>query len=280
MSEPSARPASATAAPVWRWAWPRWLRVLLMGALFALFFVGSPLLTLVIVPWLRWSAGPDFRARFTRLLSSGMWLIARSARALGVVGLDLPPMPASIDRSRPYVLVSNHPTFIDMIVVLGSFEELTCVTNGRWWRHWALGRLLRATTYLPGPGSGLPESDDVLEAMVGQLKAGRPLLVFPEGQRSLPGQLRRFRRGAVKAAVRAGVPIVPLFLAIDRPYLTKNVPIWRPPAVPPTYRFDWLEPIVPGAEGEDARALHQRLEALYAERFIEQQALQAALAAP
>ena len=278
MPAPDPSPASAAAAPVWRWAWPRWLRVLLMGALFALFFVGSPLLTLLIVPWLRWRAGSDFRARFTRLLSRGMWLIAHAARALGVVGLDLPPMPASIDRSRPYVLVSNHPTFIDMIVVLGSFEELTCVTNGRWWRHWALGRLLRATTYLAGPGSGLPESDDVLEAMVGQLKAGRPLLVFPEGQRSLPGQLRRFRRGAVEAAVRAGVPIVPLFLAIDRPYLTKSVPIWRPPAVPPTYRFDWMEPIVPG--GEDARALHQRLEALYEARFVEQQALQAALAVP
>jgi 1-acyl-sn-glycerol-3-phosphate acyltransferase len=191
--------------------------------------------------------------------------------------LDLPPMPAEIDRRKAYVLTSNHPTFIDMIVILGTFAELTCVTNGRWWRHWALGRLLKATNYLPGPGSGLPESEDVLQAMVDQLKRGHPLLVFPEGQRSLATQLRRFRRGAVEAAVRADVPLVPLFLAIDRPYLTKSVPLWRPPARPPTYRFDWMKPIWPADFGHDALAIQQHLEALYDARFEEQLALQAAL---
>lgn len=267
MSAPSTNPSASAGALTPRWAWPRWLRALLMGSLFGFFFLGSPLVALLIVPWLRLTGGARFRDRVTHFLYRGMWLIARTARFAGVVGLDLPPMPAEIDRKKPYVLISNHPTFIDMIVILGTFEELTCVTNGRWWRHWALGRLLRATNYLPGPGSGLPESEDVLSAMVEQLRRGRPLLVFPEGQRSLPTKLRRFRRGAVEAAVRADVPIVPLFLAIDRPYLTKNVPLWRPPARPPTYHFDWMAPIRPADFGHDAKAIQQHLEARYDARF-------------
>jgi 1-acyl-sn-glycerol-3-phosphate acyltransferase len=245
-----------------------------MGMLFAFFFLGSPLVALVIVPWLRLTGGARFRDRVTHVLYRGMWLIARTARFFGVVGLDLPPPPAAIDRDEPYVLISNHPTYIDMIVILGTFEELTCVTNGRWWRHWALGRLLKATNYLPGPGSGLPESEDVLLAMVDQLKKGHALLVFPEGQRSLATQLRRFRRGAVEAAVRADVPIAPLFLAIDRPYLTKTVSIWRPPSRPPTYRFDWMAPIRPADFGHDARKIHEHLTSLYEARFAEQLALQ------
>lgn len=250
-----------------------------MAGLFAVFFFGSPILAIVVFPLLRLTSGERLRPRATHLLHRGMALIAGTARALGIVRLDLPPPPASVDLSKPYVMISNHPTYVDMIIVLGTFANLTCVTNGRWWRHWALGRLLRSTLYLPGPGSGLPESEQMLDTMVAHLRAGHPLLVFPEGQRSLPDSLRRFRRGAVEAATRADVPIVPLFLAIDRPYLTKAVPVWRPPPAPPTYRFEWFEPIEPSAFEHDSRRIQKHLEALYAERFERQRAQHLALAA-
>lgn len=246
---------------------PRPLRVLSMASLFALFFVFSPLMALVLFPALRLTSRDRYRARCTYLLHRGMRFIAWTARALGIVGLDLPPMPASVDPASPHILVSNHPTYIDMIVVLGTFEHLTCVTNGRWWKHWALGRLLRSTLYLPGPGSGLPESEDMLESMVAHLRSGHPLLVFPEGQRSKPTGLRRFRRGAFEAAVRADVPIVPLFLRIDQPYLTKNVSIWRAPQRPPTYTFEWLDVVRPADFDHDAKRIARHLEEAYKARF-------------
>lgn len=271
LGPPFARPWNA------RFVLPRFVRAALMGMLFFFFFAGSPVIALVIFPWLRLTSGQRFKDRSTHLLYLGMWFIGRAARLLGLVDLDLPGMPASIDRQKPYVLVSNHPTYIDMIVILGTFPELTCVTNGRWWKHWALGRLLRATNYLPGPGSGLPESDEMLESMVSHLKSGHPLLVFPEGQRSLPDRLRRFRRGAVEAAVAANVPIVPLFMAIDQPYLTKNVPLWRPPARPLKYTFEWQEPIDPAAFDHDGKRIQKHLDALYEARFLEQQRAHALL---
>lgn len=263
-----------------RWVLPRPVRVVLMAALFAVFFAGSPIVALVIFPLLRLFSGDDSRRRATYLLHRGMRLIAYTARFLGIVRLDLPPPPASVDLAKPYVMISNHPTFIDMLVILGSFEGLTCVTNGRWWRHWALGRLLRWTDYLPGPGSGLPESERMLDMMVAHLRAGHPLLIFPEGQRSLPTRLRKLRRGAVAAAVAADVPLVPLFLAIDRPYLTKSVPIWRPPSHPPEYSFDWFDVVQPEAFDHDARRIQRHVEAAYHARFAEQLARHRALGEP
>ncbi len=260
-----------------RFVLPRFVRAGLMAMLFFFFFAGSPIIALVIFPWLRLTSGQRFKDRSTHLLYLGMWFIARLARLLGLVDLDLPGMPASIDRAKPYVLVSNHPTYIDMIVILGTFPELTCVTNGRWWKHWALGRLLRATNYLPGPGSGLPESDEMLESMVNHLRAGHPLLVFPEGQRSLPDRLRRFRRGAIEAAVAANVPIVPLFMGIDQPYLTKSVPLWRPPSRPLKYTFRWQEPIDPAAFDHDGKRIQKHIEAIYEALFREQQQVHALL---
>ena len=232
----------------------------------------------MIFPLLRLFSSPeDYRRRCTLLLHKGMRLIANLARFFGIVDFEAPVLPPEVDPREPYVMICNHPTFVDMLLLLGWFEGMTCVTSGRWSKHWALGRLLRSTNYLPGPGSGRPESEDTLGAMVDHLKAGHVLLVFPEGRRSLRTKLRRFRRGAVEAATRAGVPIVPAFLGIDRPYLTKDVPLWRPPPVAPVYRFDWFDVVRPEDFDGDARALHDHLVAKYKARFREQRALQRAI---
>ncbi len=266
-----ALPIEDRIAPRPRAAVPRPLRVVLMAALFVAFFVGSPVIALVLFPLNRLLSGAAAKRRATYFLHRGMAFISWTARALGLVDLDLPPPP--VDLGGRYVMISNHPTYIDMIVILGVFDRLTCVTNGRWWKHWALGRLLRSTEYLPGPGSGLSESDSMLDTMVAHIERGHPLLVFPEGQRSLPDSLRRFRRGAIEAATRADVPIVPLFLAIDRPYLTKSVSIWKAPRRAPTYSFDWFPVIHPADFDHDAKKIQKHVESLYQARFSRQHAL-------
>lgn len=250
---------------------PRWLRIALMGALFLLFFCGAPVITFVIFPllWLTSKSPEDHRRRCTRLLHHGERQFARAARFVGLVDFVI-SAPPSVDLARPYVMISNHPSYVDMILVLGAFENLTCMTKGSWSRHWALGPLLRATNYLPGPGSGLRQSEQMLDSMVAHLRAGHPLLIFPEGQRSMKDQLRRFRRGAVEAAVRANVPIVPLYLAMDRPYLTKSVPIWRAPDRAPKYTFEWFDVIHPEEFGHDGKRIQDHVDAMYAARFERQ----------
>jgi 1-acyl-sn-glycerol-3-phosphate acyltransferase len=44
------------------------------------------------------------------------------------------------------------------------------------------------------------------------LGEGKPLLVFPEGTRSKDGQVKPFKLGLFYAAVRTGVPVVPVAL--------------------------------------------------------------------
>ena len=54
-------------------------------------------------------------------------------------------------------------------------------------------------------------------ALIGRvLSSGKPLLIFPEGTRSETGVLKEFKAGGFYAAVRAGVPVVPV--ALDGTY--------------------------------------------------------------
>ena len=42
------------------------------------------------------------------------------------------------------------------------------------------------------------------------LKQGRTVMIFPEGTRSLTGDIGRFKEGAFKAAIENKVPIIPI----------------------------------------------------------------------
>ncbi|MCA9610575.1 MAG: 1-acyl-sn-glycerol-3-phosphate acyltransferase [Myxococcales bacterium] len=267
----------ASSSRRWVHRLPRWVRVLAMAALFLSFFAACPFIALAI-PLMRLFFR-DHKRRVTRLLNRGLGIIIWWARFMGTVDFDDPELPEGVDPDGPFVMICNHPTYVDMLLLLGSFPQMSCVTSGRWSKHWALGPVLRATDYLPGPGSGRPESEDMLGQMVEHLKAGRSLLIFPEGQRSLADKLRRFRRGAIEAAAQAGVPVLPMFLGIDRPYLTKGVPLHRPPPQAPRYTFEWFETVRPDAFDGDGKRIHQHLVGQYEARFTKMRALQASLQA-
>lgn len=221
---------------------PRFLRIALTAWAFVIFFVGSPLIGVTLFPLL-WITSKDrqtYRDRCTRLLQQGHRILIGWFSLSGLIGVrSLPRLPANLE-GKPYILIANHPSLIDVILLLGWFDGLTCVVKGSWYRSWALGHLLSSTNYVAGPGSGREESADLLHTMVAHLEAGHPLLVFPEGTRSNPTHLRRFRRGAVEAAIRARVPIVSVFLSIDRPFLMKGVPFWHVPSDRARYRGELL----------------------------------------
>ena len=246
---------------------PRWLRIVLTGWCFFLFFFGSPVIPLVIFPWLRLTSKGEaqYKERCTLLLHRANWFFTRLMAFYGLI--DAPSrvvLPEGVDPRRPYVLVCNHPSLIDVVLSLGWFEGLTCVTKGSWKKSLALGMLLRSTNYLPGPTG---DGEDVHGAIVAHIRKGHPLLVFPEGTRSLARHLHRFRRGAVEAAFEAGVPIVPMYLDVTEPFLMKGVPFWKAPPRAPIYRPEFFDVVDPRTETRDPKQVNQDLQDCYRARF-------------
>lgn len=262
---------------------PRWLRILLTGLSFLMFFIGGVLLGGLVAPFfllLGLGNRAKQRDRVTRLLNRSYGLFLWWMRFAGLIGWQRRIGPPEELRGRPYVLVANHPSLIDVLYLLNWFPGLTCVVKASWYRVWFFGTLLRGTHYLPGPGV---EGDDEgeghrpLERMVEQLREGHPLLVFPEGTRSKTTRMRRFRRGPFEAARQAGVPIVPVFVQVDRPFLQKNMPFWKVPKDRVRWSFERLPTIDP-ADYPNGRELRNAVQADFERRF--EQALQQRLEGP
>jgi 1-acyl-sn-glycerol-3-phosphate acyltransferase len=91
------------------------------------------------------------------------------------------------------------------------------------------------------------ESDAAgLRRAVDMLKAGRLLMLFPEGTRTRDGALGKIQSGAAVIAMRAGVQIIPTFIhgAYDAWPRTRKLP--RPGRVGVFYG----QPVIPPAEAE------------------------------
>jgi len=97
-----------------------------------------------------------------------------------------------------------------------------------------------------------------------QLEAGNRLLLFPEGTRSPRGGLGTFWAGAFKIARQAGVPIQPLLVRNEPPFMTHGDHWHTPPRRCSVLELEFWEPIEPPAAGEEEQAARE-LERRYRE---------------
>ena len=251
---------------------PRAARVLLTGLAFLLFAAGGATLSWLLLPL----SVARHRGRLAQRRRSQdvlhRWGYRVFARALhGLRLIDFTPPPVAPPGSA-FVLVANHPTLIDVMLLLATFPRAACLVKRSWFSSPLIGPLLRHGGNIPGPSAEEPDDEAgpgravVLERIVACLREGTPVLVFPEGTRSPPGGLGRFKRGAAEAALRAGVPLVPVVIRCDPPTLARGAPWWRVPArrvvieIEPLVARDDDEPLPPGA---DARAVTRALRARY-----------------
>lgn len=256
---------------------PHFLRILLTGSAFLVFFVTGGMVGRLLLPIVANFPGAPARKRRRRaifLLWANRWFVAYM-RVLGLIRFRRPELPPDFPKAGPFVLISNHPSLIDVLLPLTMIPGLTSLFKPTWYRSWLIRPLLQYGHHIAGPDpKALPASagddDDgeapVLGRMVAHLRDGHPLFVFPEGSRSHERRLRRFRRGAVEAAIQAGVPIVPIFISVNPPMLMKHQP-WH--VVPPRgghYTVEFFPVIETAGRDLDARTLNRELKAMYEAR--------------
>lgn len=152
----------------------------------------------------------------TREHGASLWAMRRwcqsSARALNISvlasGLE------NVPQGGPYVYCSNHQSLLD-ILVLGSVlpGDYKWAAKRELMKIPFLGWHLQLAGHVPVDRGGGPRAAAVVIGRFEQvLRGGKPLLVFPEGTRSEDGIMRPFKTGGFYAAVRAGVPVVPVAL--------------------------------------------------------------------
>ena len=191
-------------------------RLVATGFCFAAFSAGGLALTLFAFPALLLLPRARRAPRARRLIRGSFRLFLRIMEALGIMRMEIVG-GERLERCGGMLVLANHPTLIDVVVLLSLLPTASCVVKQALWRNPFLGGVVRAADYISNS-----EGEQLVDACVRHLCDGNALVIFPEGTRSQPGKPLRFLRGASFIALKSGVPILPVLIDCTPPTLTKR----------------------------------------------------------
>jgi 1-acyl-sn-glycerol-3-phosphate acyltransferase len=111
------------------------------------------------------------------------------------------------------VYASNHLSYYDTPVLFSKLPfQFRILAKQGLWKVPFIGWYLQRSGQVPVDQSSARNAVASLNRGVQTLKAGLPLVIFPEGGRSATGQPQTFISGAAWMAIKAQVPIVPVTL--------------------------------------------------------------------
>jgi 1-acyl-sn-glycerol-3-phosphate acyltransferase len=185
---------------------------------FAVFGVMAPVLGLVALPLARLGCrgALDRELRMQRTVHRAARVFMGLLETLGVVRL-LDRGGERLAGAGPQLVVANHPTLIDVLALLAFMPQADLVVSVERADNPLLRRLIRSCGYLRNDG-GLA----VVSECVASIRAGRSLIIFPEGTRSPRYAVRRLQRGAAHIALRVPCDLLPVLIRCDPPAFGKG----------------------------------------------------------
>jgi 1-acyl-sn-glycerol-3-phosphate acyltransferase len=111
------------------------------------------------------------------------------------------------------VYAPNHTSYMDIPVIFAALPfQFRILAKKELWQWPFIGWYLERSGQMPIDIANPHATLSSLGGAVKALRAGMPLVVFPEGGRTSDGALRPFLSGAAYLAIRAQVPLVPIAL--------------------------------------------------------------------
>jgi 1-acyl-sn-glycerol-3-phosphate acyltransferase len=221
---------------------------LFMGVSCALYFAGALLLWLVTLPF-------DRNRRLLHLYSC-LWaqteFQVNPLWRLRIDGRNKLPWRG------PAVIVSNHQSLGDILVLFGLFRPYKWVSKASIFKVPFIGWNMRLNDYV-----GLVRGDResivrMMDTCRKWLSRGVPVLMFPEGTRSPDGQVRDFKDGAFRLAAEQNVPLIPIALTGSADTLPKH---GFKVALRSDCRVRVLDPILPADFGNSPERLRDEARA-------------------
>ncbi len=159
------------------------------------------------------------RELFVHTIISGFaYMFVRVVSAVKRVELN----PTNEKFETPAVVIANHQSFIDILMMLGFNRKMVMVTNSWVWSSPFFGRIVRFLGFFP-TAEGYENS---IEHLRKKVELGYSVIIFPEGTRSEDNEIKRFHKGAFYIAEELGLDVVPVLLYGSGLVSSKRQPLY------------------------------------------------------
>ena len=233
-----------------RWYFEYVQRLLSTALSFAVFGIGGLIFGLLVLPpiFIFIRDRDDRRVAARKLIGKGfgffVWFMnVQRLFDYRVQGREF------IDDQRRQLIVANHPTLIDVVILISLFPQANCVIKEAVMRNPFMRGVVMAADYISNNEPG-----ELVESCTKYLTSGKTLLLFPEGTRTRHDEPLDFRPGAATVAARTNVDVLPVAISCQPRILSKQQPWHHVPRERPMITIRILPPrpvneVVPG-EGD------------------------------
>lgn len=131
------------------------------------------------------------------LMANPMWRIS-------VFGRD------NIDPRATYVMVSNHQSGADILVIFSLYAHFKWVSKKSLFLFPFIGWNMFLNRYIALDRASGSSMRRMMEEARKNIRQGNSIMIFPEGTRSKDGRIQPFKSGAFQLALQTKSPILPI----------------------------------------------------------------------
>lgn len=115
-------------------------------------------------------------------------------------------------KGTTYVIISNHQSILDILLINCLRYRFRWVSKIENIKLPLIGWYLKMADYLTVDRGNKESKGKLIEEALGCLERNISIMLFPEGTRSVDGQIGFFKRGAFQLAILAEKPILPVII--------------------------------------------------------------------
>ena len=163
---------------------------------------------------------------------------------------------------KPAVIIANHQSHLDLLCTMMLNPKVVLLTTDWVWKNPMYGVIIRFAEFYP-VSDGYDKNVERLKSLV---ERGYSVVVYPEGTRSVTGDIQRFHKGAFQLAQALNVDILPVFVHGANHVMPKNDFVLREGQL---YVEIGQRMSIEEVKSMEARALTSQFHKYYIEHFEE-----------
>ncbi|MCX5700422.1 MAG: lysophospholipid acyltransferase family protein [Candidatus Omnitrophica bacterium] len=133
----------------------------------------------------------------------------------------------NIDHKKTYVIISNHQSMADIVVLYKIHTQFKWVSKESLFRVPFIGWCLSLTKHIKLARGEFSSIKKIYREAAEWLRKDMSVLFFPEGTRSETDEMNVFQNGAFKLAIKEKKPILPICLKGTRETIPKGSWVFR-----------------------------------------------------
>ena len=129
--------------------------------------------------------------------------------------------PESLKNIRGKIIVANHPSFIDIVLLIGIIPDTICIAKKELKKNIFMGNIVKSLFLINDENQ-----ESMLKESAHLLSKGYNLIIFPTGTRTVDGKTLKLHKGAAMLAIHTKTDIIPVCINCSRKFLAKNQKIY------------------------------------------------------